>query len=139
MTSIYTSGITAHLARALLIRPPPSTRRAGWFRVTPALCEWSAEFRCEPTVVSNLHPLLHTVHTWQAACTPKELKEVLSLPGVSVSAPAGQMELSRADATVVAAQRKARRLVELVSSAAAQVRGFLGKRGKGEGGQGWWS
>lgn len=54
----------------------------------------------------------------QAACTPKELKELCGLgPDVAVHAPAAQMTLSAADEAEMARTRMRRRVFDIISKA----------------------
>lgn len=55
----------------------------------------------------------------QAACTPKELKELLTLPGISASAAPDQLALSTEDQAEVKATRIKRRVVDIITSAVA--------------------
>lgn len=55
----------------------------------------------------------------QAACTPKELKELLNFPNVATHAPADQMVVSSADEALMKTSRIKRRVHEVVTKAAA--------------------
>jgi hypothetical protein len=51
----------------------------------------------------------------QAACTPKELKELVTMPSIAISARPEQMAVSEADMAEMKAVRLKRRIVELIS------------------------
>ncbi len=55
----------------------------------------------------------------QAACTPKELKELLTLPGITAAAAPDQLALSAEDQAEVKATRIKRRVVDIITSAVA--------------------
>lgn len=55
----------------------------------------------------------------QAACTAKELKELVTMPSIAVHAAADQLAVSEADKTEMKAVRLKRRVFELISNAAA--------------------
>ncbi|KAF5827676.1 hypothetical protein DUNSADRAFT_255 [Dunaliella salina] len=54
----------------------------------------------------------------QAACTPKELKELVGLPDLTVHAPPAQMEVSAADQAEMKKTRMRRRVYDLIKQAA---------------------
>ncbi|GBF88624.1 NADPH:adrenodoxin mitochondrial-like [Raphidocelis subcapitata] len=56
----------------------------------------------------------------QAACTPKELRELVTLDGVAVHAPPDQMAVSPADEAEMKAVRMRRRMYDLIKGAAAK-------------------
>jgi adrenodoxin-NADP+ reductase len=59
----------------------------------------------------------------QTACTPKELRELLSLPGVRVSAPPEQLALQPEDAQELSSSRVRRRAVEELLKATSRPHG----------------
>jgi adrenodoxin-NADP+ reductase len=52
----------------------------------------------------------------QAACTAKELKELVTMPSIRVHAPPGQMTVSDADRAEMKAVRLKRRIYELIDA-----------------------
>jgi hypothetical protein len=61
-----------------------------------------------------LRHLLH--HLLQAACAPKELKELVNLPNIGVHAAPGQLAVSEQDKAEMKATRMKRRIFDLVST-----------------------
>ena len=61
----------------------------------------------------------------QAACSPKELKELASEPGIMVHAAPDQMAVSEADEATMKATRMKRRIVDIIK----QVWGIGGRGG----------
>jgi hypothetical protein len=52
----------------------------------------------------------------QAACTPKELKELVNLPQVAIHATPSQLQVSAGDQAVMKATRMKRRIYDLIST-----------------------
>ncbi len=57
----------------------------------------------------------------QAACTAKELKELVSEPNLAVHAPSNQMALSPEDQAAIKQQRPKRRLYEIITQVRARA------------------
>jgi hypothetical protein len=88
------------------------------------VCKWHACAR--PTLTLSLRFQLQFCAAdsappppLQAACTPKELKELVTqTPGLAVHAPDDQMVVSEADAAEMAATRLKRRVHDIIKQAA---------------------
>lgn len=52
----------------------------------------------------------------QAACTPKELKELVTMPSIAVHAMSSQLTISESDQAEMKAVRLKRRIYELISN-----------------------
>jgi hypothetical protein len=64
-------------------------------------------------------PALHACGL-QAACTAKELKELVTMPTIAVHAAADQLAVSEADRAEMKAVRLKRRVFELISNVSCQ-------------------
>lgn len=70
--------------------------------------------RCSACLLAEC--TLSFVMLLQAACTPKELKEIVTMPTIAVSARPEQMAVSDADKAEMKAVRLKRRIFELISN-----------------------